>query len=41
MRQMQGELAGSRYVEMPGAGHISNLDQPDLFNRALDDFLRA
>lgn len=39
MRQMQGELAGSRYVEMPGAGHISNLDRPDLFNRALDDFL--
>ena len=41
MRQMQSELAGSRYVEMPGAGHISNLDQPDLFNRALEDFLQA
>lgn len=41
MRQMQRELAGSRYVEMPGAGHISNLDQPDLFNHALHDFLRA
>jgi 3-oxoadipate enol-lactonase len=41
MRQMQTELAGSRYVEMPGAGHISNLDQPDLFNRALEDFLKA
>jgi len=41
MRQMQGELAGSRYAEMPGAGHISNLDQPDLFNRVLDDFLRG
>ena len=22
------------------AGHISNLDQPDLFNRALEDFLK-
>lgn len=41
MRQMQRELVGSRYVEMPGAGHISNLDQPDLFNRALDDILGA
>ena len=41
MRQMQAELAGARYVEMPGAGHISNLDQPDLFNRALADFLKA
>lgn len=41
MRQMQGELPGSRYAEMPGAGHISNLDQPDLFNRTLDEFLRG
>ena len=41
MQQMQTELAGSRYVELPGAGHISNLDQPDLFNSALDEFLRA
>jgi 3-oxoadipate enol-lactonase len=41
MKQMQSELAGSRYVEMPGAGHISNLDQPDLFNKALDAFLRG
>ena len=41
MRQMQAELQGSRYVELPGAGHISNLDQPDLFNRAREDFLRA
>jgi len=41
MRQMQTELPGSRYVELPGAGHISNLDQPSLFNKALDEFLRA
>jgi 3-oxoadipate enol-lactonase len=41
MEQMQTELAGSRFVILPGAGHISNLDQPDLFNRAVDDFLRA
>ncbi len=40
MRQMQAELPGSRYVELPGAGHISNLDRPDEFNRALEDFLR-
>jgi 3-oxoadipate enol-lactonase len=41
MRQMQSELPGSRYIEMPGAGHISNLDQPDIFNRSVDDFLHA
>lgn len=40
MRQMQAELPGSRYVEIPGAGHISNLERPDLFNRAVEDFLR-
>jgi 3-oxoadipate enol-lactonase len=40
MRQMHTELAGSRFVELPGAGHISNLERPDLFNRAIEDFLR-
>jgi len=28
-------------VELPGAGHISNLDQPAAFNRAVTDFLKA
>lgn len=41
MRQMHERLPGSSFVELPGAGHISNLDQPDLFNRAVDDFLRS
>lgn len=41
MQEMHAELPGSRFVELLGAGHISNLDQPDLFNRAVDDFLRA
>ena len=41
MREMQAELADSRFVELPGAGHISNLDQPDLFNRAVEEFLRS
>jgi len=41
MRSMQEALAGSRYVELPGAGHISNLDQPDMFTKAITDFLRT
>jgi 3-oxoadipate enol-lactonase len=41
MRQMHGELKGSRYEELPGAGHISNLDQPDRFTGALREFLSA
>ena len=41
MRQMQAELPGSHFVELAGAGHISNLDRPELFNRAVEDFLGA
>jgi 3-oxoadipate enol-lactonase len=39
MRSMHEALPGSRYVELPGAGHISNLDQPQMFTRAIADFL--
>jgi len=28
-------------VELAGAGHISNLDQPGAFNRAVAEFLRG
>jgi 3-oxoadipate enol-lactonase len=35
MRQMQQELPGSQYVELPGAGHISNTDQPSMFTKTL------
>ena len=31
--------SGSRYVALPGAGHISNMDRPAEFNRALREFL--
>ncbi len=40
MRAMHARVAGSRYVELPAA-HVSNLECPDAFNRALDDFLAA
>lgn len=39
MQQLQSQLPGSQFVELPGAGHISNLDCPDLFNRAVESFL--
>jgi 3-oxoadipate enol-lactonase len=41
MRQMHETLGGSQFVELPGAGHISNLDQPEAFNRAMREFLKA
>src|SRR6266852_6130930 len=31
MRQLHETVGGSRFVELTGAGHISNLDQPDAF----------
>ena len=41
MRKLNAALPGSRYVELPGAGHISNLDRPEAFNRVVGDFLKA
>lgn len=41
MRQMQAELPDAQFIELPGAGHISNLDQPEMFNHAVEDFLRG
>jgi 3-oxoadipate enol-lactonase len=34
-------VPGSRLVKLEGAGHISNVEQPDNFTRALRDFLKA
>jgi 3-oxoadipate enol-lactonase len=41
MKGLHQALPSSRYVELPGAGHISNLDDPAGFTRALRDFLTA
>jgi pimeloyl-ACP methyl ester carboxylesterase len=34
-------ISNSRKVIIPGAGHASNLENPEVFNRELDDFLRS
>ena len=39
MRDMQARLPGSKYVELAGAGHISNMDRPAEFSRAIEEFL--
>jgi 3-oxoadipate enol-lactonase len=41
MRKLHEKLNGSRFVELSGAGHISNMDRPAEFNRAMGDFLAA
>ena len=37
--EIQRALPGSTLAVIPGAAHISNMEQPDAFNRALDKFL--
>lgn len=39
MKGLHAALPGSRYSELPGAGHISNLDDPAGFTRAVREFL--
>jgi 3-oxoadipate enol-lactonase len=41
MRKLQEKLPGSRFVELPGAGHISNMDRPAEFTKAIQDFITA
>jgi len=38
---MHRAIAGSRLVVIPGAGHMSNMEAPQVFNDAVTDFLRA
>ena len=37
---MSAKIAGSRLVVLEGAGHLSNVERPEEFNRALEEFLR-
>jgi 3-oxoadipate enol-lactonase len=39
MRQMKQEIPAATYVELPGAGHISNMGQPARFTAAMREFL--
>ena len=41
MRKLNEALPGSRFEELASAGHISSLDQPEGFTRAVKDFLAA
>jgi pimeloyl-ACP methyl ester carboxylesterase len=36
---MHRDIAGSELVVIPGAGHMSNMEQPQRFNDALAHFL--
>ncbi len=38
-REIARRIAGARLTIIEGAGHLSNIEQPDAFNRAVLDFL--
>jgi pimeloyl-ACP methyl ester carboxylesterase len=38
---MQQAIVRSRVVVLPGAGHLSNLESPDTFSKAIVDFLSS
>ncbi len=38
-KELAEGMAGSRRVELEGAGHLSNLEKPEAFNAALSEFL--
>jgi pimeloyl-ACP methyl ester carboxylesterase len=40
-RTLQQGIAGARLHTIPGAGHLSNLEAPQAFSRALGDLLSA
>jgi 3-oxoadipate enol-lactonase len=39
MEKMAQHIPVARFVTVPGAGHLINLEQPDTFNTALSGFL--
>jgi 3-oxoadipate enol-lactonase len=38
---MSAQIRGSKLVHIPGAGHLSNVEQPEAFNAAVREFLAA
>jgi 3-oxoadipate enol-lactonase len=38
-KALHAGVAGSSFVEIEGAGHISNVERPDIFTRAIKEFL--
>ncbi len=38
-QKWHASVPGSRYYEIPGAGHNGNMDNPEAFNQALQEFL--
>jgi pimeloyl-ACP methyl ester carboxylesterase len=39
-QRMASQIEGSRWVQLPGIGHLQNLEAPDAFDALVLDFLR-
>jgi pimeloyl-ACP methyl ester carboxylesterase len=39
MKQMAAEIPGSTFMEMPGVGHLQNLEAPEAFDALVLNFL--
>jgi len=40
IKQIKEAVPGAALVELDGAGHLSNLEQPAAFTRAIRDFIK-
>ena len=40
MEKMAGKISGSKYVELPGTGHLAPVENPEVFNHHLTQFLK-
>lgn len=40
-REWTAKITGAKYVEIPGAGHLANIERPELFNQAVSEWLTA
>jgi len=38
---LQQKVVGSKKIDIPGAGHVMNMEKPEEFNRAVLEFLDA
>jgi 3-oxoadipate enol-lactonase len=41
MAKMAGYIPSASYMELAGAGHLANLERPEAFNEALNEFLKS
>jgi 3-oxoadipate enol-lactonase len=41
MAKMASYVRFAKYVELDGVGHLANLERPEAFNAAIDDFLKV